>query len=226
MEQDSGVRDSLTGLKTRPALEADLRRALKESAASVRKSVALATLDVDHFKQVNDQFGVDAGDCVLRSLADLLEAEAPGNAYRLSGDEFALLLPGLSLGQAFLRMEALRVRVEDALRRLDLPAGNDTPADRSVTITAGVAHCPRDARDVPGLFKAADAALQSAKDTGRNQVGLPPNQEMVMKSSYYPAASVRKLKNLAERTGRKESHLLREALGDLLRKYDTAPQED
>jgi len=223
MEQDSGVRDALTGLKTRPALEADLRRALKESAVSVRKSVALATLDVDHFKQVNDQFGADAGDRVLRNLADFLEAEAPGNAYRLSGDEFALLLPGLSLGQAFLRMEALRVRVEDALRRLDPP---DAPADRSVTITAGVAHCPRDARDVPGLFKAADAALQSAKDTGRNQVGLPPNQEMVMKSSYYPAASVRKLKNLAERTGRKESHLLREALGDLLRKYDTAPQED
>ena len=92
---------------------------------------------------------------------------------------------------------------------------------RQKTITAGVAQYPRDARDVQGVLKAADAALLSAKESGRNCVGLPPNEEMVMKSCYYPASSVRKLKALAERLYRKESLLLREALNDLLRKYDT-----
>jgi hypothetical protein len=84
-----------------------------------------------------------------------------------------------------------------------------------------VAHFPRDARDARSLRAAASAALQAAKETGRNQVGLPPNEEMVMKSCYYPTSGIRKLKALAERLGRKESPLLREALEDLIRKYDS-----
>jgi hypothetical protein len=89
-----------------------------------------------------------------------------------------------------------------------------------VTVTVGVAQHPRDAKDARGLLEASAAALQAAKEGGRNRVGLPPNEEMVMKSCYYPATSVRKLKTLAERLKRKESHLLREALDDLFRKYD------
>jgi diguanylate cyclase len=69
-------------------------------------------------------------------------------------------------------------------------------------------------------MRTADAALTAAKESGRNQVALPPNEEMVMKSCYYTGAGVRKLRALAERLNRKESTLLREALDDLLRKYD------
>ncbi len=86
--------------------------------------------------------------------------------------------------------------------------------------TIGVAQYPRDAKDARGLLQAADAALATAKESGRNQVALPPNEEMVMKSCYYPASSMRKLRALAERLGRKDSPLLREALDDLFRKYD------
>lgn len=209
--------DALTGLQTRPALEAALGCAVATEPAGI----ALAVLDVDYFMQINEQFGSAAGDRVLQTLARLLEAEAPGAAFRLSGDEFALLLPGLGLEQAFLRMEHLRARAAETLQTCLDAAG--LVSSRPPSVTLGVAQFPRDARDAPGLIRAAEAALEAAKENGRNTVGLPLAEEMVMKSCYYPAASVRKLKVLAERMGQKESHLLREALGDLLRKYDTAP---
>ena len=205
--------DVLTGLPGRPSLTMALKP-LVDGAADV----ALAVLDVDFFTEVNAKYGPETGDRLLQALADLLEKEVPQTAYRISGDEFALLLPHQSLEQAFLRMETLRNRVAGATEQFGLPDG------RAVTITIGVAQYPRDARDAEGLLKAADAALLAAKEGGRNSVGLPPNEEMVMKSCYYPSASVRKLKALAERLNRKESPLLREALNDLLRKYDV-PRE-
>ena len=201
--------DDLTGLPNRVALENALQASLNSA-----DGLTLAVLDIDHFLQVNTGQGREAGDQVLRTLAAVLEEVVPGGAYRMSGDEFAVVLPGLSLEQAFLQMEALRARVEGAAERFGLPD------NRTVTITAGVAQSHRDAKDVHGLLQAADAALEAAKESGRNRVGLPLNEEMVMKSCYYPATSVRRLKALAERLKRKESQLLREALDDLFRKYD------
>lgn len=205
-----GYGDNLTGLANRAALDGTLTRSLAKG-----DNVALAVLDVDSFREINATLGNDVGDRLLQELAALLTGEQGGEAYRLSGDEFAVLLPDLTLEQAFLRMEALRARIAA------LESHEPSPFARRVTITVGVAQFPRDAKDVAGLLKAADAALLWAKENGRNQVGLPPNEDMVMKSCYYAVASVRKLKALAERTHRKESHLLREALNDLLRKYDT-----
>jgi diguanylate cyclase len=200
--------DGLTGLPSRAALDAALATALKQ-----RDGVALALLDIDHFEAVNTEFGLDVGDGLLVKLAGLLREHAAG-AYRIGGDEFALVLPGLTLEQAFLHMETLRRGVEQAAPLFDLPD------KRATTVTIGVAQYPRDAKDARGVIHAAAAALEAAKEGGRNQVSLPPNEEMVMKSCYYAASSVRKLRALAERLGRKESPLLREALDDLLRKYD------
>jgi diguanylate cyclase (GGDEF)-like protein len=202
--------DTLTGLPNRDALGGAL-------AASVDRadSVALALLDIDRFMGVNADLGREEGDRLLQVLAKLLQEEAPGRAYRVSGDEFAVLMPEQTLEQAFLRMETLRTCVQGATQRFRL---RDS---REIRITVGVAQYPRDAKDPQGLLKAADSALEAAKENGRNQVGLPPNEDLVMKSCYYPAASLRKLKALAERVNRRESHLLREALSDLIRKYDT-----
>lgn len=207
--------DTLTELAGRETLRETLSR-----AAGTGEAVAIATLDLDNFLQINLDFGPEAGDRVLREVADLLREEAQnghGTAFRLSGDEFALLLPGLALEPMFLRMEAFRKRVETSPERFALPEG------RTLTVTVGVAQYPRDARDASALMRAAEAAMTSAKEAGRNAVALPPSEEMVMKSCYYPAASVRKLKTLAEKTGRKESVLLREALTDLIAKYDVPP---
>jgi diguanylate cyclase (GGDEF)-like protein len=210
----SGHNDTLTDLPDRETLNSALAEALEHE-----ESTALGVLDIDHFLEVNTEFGHTAGDRVLQVLAGILKEEAPGGAFRISGDEFAIVLPGLSLEQAFLRLEGLRAHVQAAAGQFELPDG------RTITITIGVAQYPRDARSVRGLLQAADAALQAAKEGGRNQVALPPNEEMVMKSCYYPATSIRKLKALAERLRRKESHLLREALDDLFRKYDV-PREN
>jgi diguanylate cyclase len=202
--------DELTGLGTRGMFEGALKEALAAS-----DGVALALVDADNFKELNDEQGYAAGDEVLRELAALLAEAAPERAYRLGGDEFGLILPDTSLEQAFLRLEALRARVQERLRAT---VGG---AEQAITIKVGVAHHPRDAKDARGLLSAADAALQVAREVGRNTVCLPPTEEMAMKSCYYPKTSLRKLKALSERTRRSESRLLREALEDLFRKYDS-----
>lgn len=205
----------LANLPGRPALDAALKLAVEAN-----EPVALALLDMDNLMEINGAHGSEAGDRALAALATLLAEPAPGAAYRIAGDEFAIVMPGLSLEQAFLRMEELRRRVEAAAERFGLPGG------RAVTVGIGVAQAPRDAKSARGLVSAADAALGAVKENGSNQVGLPPNEEMVMKSCYYPATSLRRLRALAERLGRKESPLLREALEDLFRKYkDDAPRE-
>jgi diguanylate cyclase (GGDEF)-like protein len=200
--------DSLTGLPDRVTLEHALQSPVDAAG------VALAALDIDHFLEINAEFGAEAGDQVLRTLARLVTESTSGDVYRITGDEFAVVMPGMSLEDAFLHLESLRKQIEGAARQFGLPD------QRAVTVTIGVAQRPRDAKDARGLLEASAAALQAAKEGGRNRVGLPPNEEMVMKSCYYPATSVRKLNTLAKRLSRKESHLLREALDDLFRKYD------
>jgi diguanylate cyclase (GGDEF)-like protein len=203
----------LTGLPARPALENDLKQAL-----SSEESCALALLDMDYFRELNEELGSEAGDALLRDMAALLSEAQPGGAYHIGGDEFALLLRNVSLEQAFLAMEQLRARAQTAAARHRLADG------RASSATLGVAQFPRDAGDARALWSKASAALQAAKENGRNTVSLPPNEEMVMKSCYYPASSTRKLAALAKRLGRKESPLLREALDDLFRKYDLPTQ--
>lgn len=207
--------DALTGLAGRGALREALGFLME--AGDI---LSLATLDLDRFMEINLDFGPQAGDKVLMEVARLLEDEASrqkGTAFRLSGDEFGLLLPGATLETAFLQMEAVRKQVESGAERFALPD------KRTVTVTIGVAEYPRDGKNVSALLNAAEAALASAKEQGRNAVALPLTEEMVMKSCYYSAVSARKLKSLAERLKRKESVLLREALTDLIAKYDTGP---
>jgi diguanylate cyclase len=201
--------DALTGLPGRVAMEDELAQRLGQ-----REPFAVALVDVDFFQEINDGYGHGEGDRTLQKLAALLGEAGLGTAYRISGDEFALVIPQVTLEQAFLQVERLRALVSGTAFGL---------ADgRTVTITAGVAHSPRDAKEVQALLNAADAALLSAKEGGRDQVALPPNEEMVLKSCYYSSASLRKLKTLAERLSQRESYLLRDALTDLLRKHDAA----
>ncbi|WP_282939637.1 GGDEF domain-containing protein [Paenibacillus sp. RC67] len=205
--------DGMTGLSNREALEVQLKQTTKEC-----EGVALALIDVDHFMEINTGFGHDAGDHVLKTIADILKEETSENVvFRVSGDEFAVLLPEYSLEQGFLKMEAVRAAVHASQERFHQLTGERIP---DVSVTVGVAQYPRDAKDENALMRAANAALMSAKESGRNQVSLPPNEEMVMKTCYYPATMVRQLKTLAEKLKKKESILFREALTDLIRKYD------
>lgn len=199
--------DALTGLPGRVALDKEL-----ELHLSQRVPFAVALLDVDGFQEINNTLGFAEGDKALKRLADLLAGAEAGAAYRISGDEFALVMPQVTLEQAFLMAEKLRTLVASS----DFALADG----RNLKITAGVAHSPRDAKEAQALLNAADAALLSAKESGGNQVALPPNEEMILKSCYYPSAGLKKLKALAERLSQRESYLLREALTDFLRKHE------
>ncbi|GIP37532.1 hypothetical protein J31TS4_08120 [Paenibacillus sp. J31TS4] len=205
-----GRLDPLTGLGSQASLQDLLADTIKRE-----KPTAVALLDLDHFGAINRDFGREGGDRVLIAVAELL-AGSFGRCccFRLSGDAFAVLLEGASLEQAFLRMEQLRGLVAAS------PVAGELEDLPPIRLTAGVAQYPRDAKDADTLLHAADAALTTAKEAGRNQVALPPSDEMVLKACHYQAAMLRRLKALAEKEKKTESALLREALTDLLRKYD------
>ena len=155
------------------------------------------------------------GDRVLAAVVEAVRdaaAQDGWTAARVGGDEFALLAPGLPLEAAFLRGEQLRLALDEAIA-CELPDG------AACTASVGVVNAPRDAKTAEDLLRRAQVALHSAKEQGGGRVGLSPGDEMVLKSSYYGVAQLARLKTLAERAGKKESVLLREALDDLLRKY-------
>lgn len=159
------VTDPLTGLHNRRFFDIHLAR-----AASAAESFAVALFDIDHFKRVNDGFGHDAGDAVLREFARRLKAavRASDLACRFGGEEFAVLMPGADADTAAAVAERIRQAVCDAPFRV--------PGEQlTVTVSAGVAVAagaastpePREA-----LLKRADAALYEAKRAGRNRIGM------------------------------------------------------
>lgn len=118
-----------------------------------------------------------------------------------------------TLESGFLLMEDFR---RSAVNKLLLQFHKEM----GIAFSVGIGNHPRDAKDSQSLMQKADQALYQAKEAGRNQVSLPWTEEMVMRSCYYSTSQNGRLKKLAEQLKKKESVLLREALDDLLRKYD------
>jgi diguanylate cyclase (GGDEF)-like protein len=206
------------GAASGPFMDAGAFGGLMAKAFEKEAAGALLLLDLDNFHQVNVQAGRETGDKVLRAAMAVLKKWAePGDwrVGRIGGDEFALFGAGTSLETAFLRAEKLRTELDAALAKA-------TPKGLKVTASIGVAAAPRDAKTHAELMRQADLALYAAKEQGADTVALAPGDEMVLKSSYYTAAQLGRLKGLAERQKKKESVLLREALDELLRKYDRA----
>lgn len=161
--QELAIRDGLTGLYNRRYLDATLPREL----ARVRREdgvLAVIMADLDFFKRVNDTYGHDTGDEVLRRLADcLLQNAREGDVpCRYGGEEFALVMPGLNAGAARERTETLRRAVED----MEINCGEHAI---KVTISIGIALFPAHSEDADTLIKYADMALYEAKRTGRNR---------------------------------------------------------
>jgi diguanylate cyclase len=201
-----------------PFADAGSFRTALESGFEKEGTAALLLIDLDRFMEVNVQAGRETGDRVLRAGIATLKRWAEVERWvfgRIGGDEFALYAPRIPLEQGFLRAEKLRQDLDAALAKA-------TPKGLKVTASIGVAGVPRDAKTPSELMKKADLALYAAKEQGGDTVALAPGDEMVLKSSYYTAAQLGRLKGLAERQKKKESVLLREALDDLLRKYDRA----
>lgn len=179
---------------------------------------SLLHLDLDGLLDLNQAHGREAGDKAIRASLSVLTKWAGQEGWilgRIGGDEFSVFAPGVPLETAFLGAERIRQEVDIAIAK-QLPKG------ARCTASIGVASAPRDAKTPHDLKRKADLALHTAKEQGGDTVGLTPGDEMVLKSSYYSAAALGRLKALAERQKTKEAVLLREALDDLLRKYDRA----
>jgi diguanylate cyclase (GGDEF)-like protein len=151
--------DPLTGLLNRRGFD---EHAVREFAHVSRDGVtiALATLDIDHFKQINDEWGHIVGDRVLANLARLLASEARGIdvAARLGGEEFAVLMPGCDVAGAEAFVERVRAGLEAS-------AGPGMPA---VRVSAGVV-ATSETLDVQIMLERVDRALYAAKRSGRDR---------------------------------------------------------
>ena len=187
-----------------------------DRAAKADGGASLLLVDLDNLQVLNEKGGRDVGDAAIAAASRILRTRAKAEGWtfeRVGGDEFALLAPGIPLEAAFLRAERLRAELAAVLRKA-------IPPRFGASATVGVANAPRDAKSGEQLMRKADLALYAAKEQGGNAVGLPPADDMVLKSSYYSAAQLARLKALAERKKTKEAVLLREGLEDVLRKYD------
>ena len=158
--------DGLTGLANRRSCEETLHAELAR-AERFDSPLAVVVADLDDFKEVNDRYGHQAGDVVLRELAVLLRESLRDIdlAARWGGEEFLLVLPGTDLEGAAYVAERVRRALEE---RVAL-SGEGDPI--SVTASFGVAAYPQ-ARSIPALFAAADGALYEAKRTGKNRVAV------------------------------------------------------
>ncbi|MBB6342348.1 diguanylate cyclase (GGDEF)-like protein [Pseudomonas fluvialis] len=149
--------DPLTGLNNRRGLRFELDKML-----TAGKGFSVISLDIDHFKEVNDLHGHDVGDSVLKFLAEQMQAcfRSDDVLCRSGGEEFVVLLPGLPITDAH--------RIAERLR-LDM-ATQPSPSGHIVTISIGVAYMPAGGASVESVLKESDAALYKAKCSGRNCV--------------------------------------------------------
>jgi len=164
--RELSVRDPLTGLHNRRHLDARLTDLLT-GVTRADAHLMLGLIDLDHFKRINDTRSHAVGDEVLRRVAGLLQAAAArvpdGLAVRMGGEEFLVLLPGLSGDAGLERMEEIRSDIADY-------EWGPVTEDLAVTASIGVAEAPRDGTEERTLLAIADRNLYRAKSAGRDQV--------------------------------------------------------
>jgi diguanylate cyclase (GGDEF)-like protein len=158
--RDEAILDPLTGLLNRHALMPRFIE-LSHQARLTQQPVCMVLCDVDGFKAINDEYGHDRGDAVLRDVAYELRKRLRSFelVYRLGGEEFLIVLPGLDSKAGLEVAERLREAVEQT-----------RPLGIKITISAGLSAGSGEEVDYDTLFRAADAALYDAKRAGRNQV--------------------------------------------------------
>jgi len=168
--------DRLTGLFNYDFLQAQVRYEI-DRVRRYGGSCSILVLDLDHFKRFNDTHGHQAGNLLLRALADSVRAEKRDSdfAARFGGEEFVVLVPG-DAKDAVRLAERLRIAVSE----LELP---QLGADGRVTVSIGVSSFPEQATNASELFERADQALYVAKGSGRNRTIVYPNVQVVRRSA-------------------------------------------
>jgi diguanylate cyclase (GGDEF)-like protein len=167
MQRVDALTDTLTGLPNRRALYESID-ALEQNKAFQASKLSVLFFDLDHFKDVNDTFGHETGDRVLKVFAATAakHLEARGTIARTGGEEFAAVMPGADAAEAAEIAEVIRQTFAKSAAEID---GRDT----GTTVSVGIASrsCTAcDSSNLGALFRQADAALYAAKRAGRNRV--------------------------------------------------------
>jgi diguanylate cyclase (GGDEF)-like protein len=158
--------DSKTGLLNSSTweneAEAEIARAVR-----TRSPVAVALIDIDHFKAVNDTYGHLVGDIALKAVAAALRAHLRGYdlAGRFGGEEFVVLLPQTTEADAM----AIAERLRQHIAKMPIPIEDELGTCVRLTVSVGIAVLDGTARELTDLLAAADSALYYAKDNGRNK---------------------------------------------------------
>jgi diguanylate cyclase (GGDEF)-like protein len=163
--RSQSVKDPLTGLYNRRYLEETLERELRR-AVRAEQSLGILMLDLDHFKRINDTYGHEAGDTVLRETADFLtkSVRVEDTVCRIGGEEFVIVLPTANAEAGRARAE----RIRSKLRELTILHQGQSLG--RITVSIGVAELPVNGTSPKHLLEAADAALYRAKRDGRDRV--------------------------------------------------------
>jgi two-component system, cell cycle response regulator len=163
---EMAITDQLTGLFNRRYMSRHLGT-LISSAQTTGKPVSFLILDIDYFKHINDTYGHDVGDEVLREFAGRISANVRGIdlACRYGGEEFVVVMPDTDLTFAYMVAERLRQSVADVPFSIGV-----APGQLSVTISVGVTATECKADSAEALLRRADQALYRAKRDGRNRV--------------------------------------------------------
>ena len=164
--REQSIRDPLTNLYNRRFLNEFMERELALARRN-QKPLAVVMLDLDHFKQLNDQFGHQTGDTVIEMVAKLLlrKSRRTDVLFRYGGEEFLVILPNTTTKQAQALTESWRQHVEQT----SMIAKHQTV---SITLSAGISVYPEHGSTAFNLIQAADEALYQAKAAGRNKVVL------------------------------------------------------
>jgi diguanylate cyclase len=159
---DQANRDPLTGLFNRRYLDSSIHR---ELARCQRENLTLSMIliDIDNFKTINDTFGHQAGDEVLKKLASMLRARSSDISSRYGGEEFLMILPSMPLSNAIERAEWVR----KTFAASPIAYGD---ANIQATLSIGISSYPNHAQSPAELIRCADAALYRAKAKGKNCV--------------------------------------------------------
>mgnify|MGYP003596498511 CR=1 FL=1 len=155
-------RDWLTGLYSRVYLEQHLEKEVKQAVLH-HGSLWVMMIDIDNFKEYNTELGHQGGDFALRTVSCVLKSGIRSNeiAARYGGDEFTLVFSREREGDALLFAERLRKRVNELVLE-----------GKQMSISIGLAECPKVGKTVEEIIRAADGALLKAKRRGKNQVQL------------------------------------------------------
>jgi diguanylate cyclase (GGDEF)-like protein len=164
--REQALRDSLTNLFNRRFLEETLDHELAR-AAREGYPICVMMIDLDHFKKINDTYGHEAGDHVLKAIAHTLAVETRRGdfACRYGGEEFVIVMPNMSKDIAYERAESLR----NTLNSLYIPYGIYS---LTITISMGIACYPTNGQTRDTILRAADKAMYAAKEAGRDHILL------------------------------------------------------